>query len=63
MEQEKTAGSAAASPQGEKKRDSTGNGLGKRGGRVAEEIGKASEIYKEIYGDEEDDRDNREGTL
>ena len=52
MEQKKTAGSASCRQV-----------AGKSGGRVAEEIGKASEIYKEIYGDEEDDRDNREGTL
>lgn len=55
MEQKKTAGSATASPQEERKTRKTGAAscrqvAGKSGGRVAEEIGKASEIYKEIYG-------------
>lgn len=49
MEQEKTAGSASASPQ-EERSEERRQVTGKLGGQVAEEIGKANEIYKEIYG-------------
>lgn len=55
MEHKKIAGPATASPPKKRKTRKTGAAscrqvAGKSGGRVAEEIGKASEIYKEIYG-------------